>query len=111
MLIVFEAQNAKVFSYKGGFVVDDYNKLKEFFTHRYNDRGYRVIRDFSVQFQEIRTKSNSIWITPIDEEADTDEESFIAIVMDTDNNGIFDTDVTRRTRTDYDKSEVLKQLN
>jgi len=81
------AQNTNIFPYENGFIIDDYNKLKEVSTLRYDVRGRLVSRSFYAQIQDVPIKSDMVWIAP------TDDENYIAIMVDTFKIGIFDTNV------------------
>jgi len=83
------AQDAKVSPYENGFVIDDYNKLLEVCTYRYESfekRERLAYRSFYAKTQDILIKSDVVWITPVDSEDHT------AIMVDTFNIGVFDTD-------------------
>jgi len=92
MRLDIRAQNAKIFPYKNGFVIDDYSKLYYAYAFLYDDKGDFAYRGYYIETQNIQIKSDMVWITLINNE---DYTAYIAIMADTYSIGVFDTDLAR----------------
>jgi len=91
------AKDTKIFPYENGFIIDDYRKLYEVVALRYDENGRPVPCSVYVKIQDIQIKYDLAWITFLDTQVSV-YERYIAIMVDTDNDGVFDTDVAGPSR-------------